>query len=160
MTMVVTFFSLFTAVPCLSQQVLVLENVVSMKNLKYFEGDNISLRLSGKEDKTMDVLVNMTDSSMVLEVSGEVALSTIRAVYRERWLIQRLSALFMIGGVAYFGIDSFNRLINQEWPMVDNQTLMISTGLVGIGFLILPLKYRRINVGEKWKFKVLDLSSF
>ncbi len=145
---------------CTGQKILVLENVISLKNIKYYEGDDIILLLKGMESRTEDVIVDMTDSCVVLAMYGNVDFSDIRVIYRELWFVKTLSALSMIGGAAYFSIDSFNRLINEEWPVVDEQTLIISAGMVGFGFLLMPLKYRRIQVGDRWKFKVLDLNAF
>lgn len=139
-----------------SQKILIIENRKTLKNIKYVQGSEIRLELGFEDVRVWDQIDDMTDSSLILSNYKEIGFTEIRYVVRDRWFIRILSNFSMIGGAAYFGIDSFNRLINSEWPMVDSQTLAISSGLVASGFVLLPFRYKKIHIGEKWKLRVID----
>jgi hypothetical protein len=142
------------------QKVLIMENSRNLRNIKYFQGDEIRLILKKDEMKVADLIFDMTDSSLVTYDFGEIRFSDIKAVVRENYWIDLISGFSMLAGALYFGIDSFNRLINAEWPMVDEQTLAISAGIVGFGFILLPFRFNKYPVGEKWKLRVIDLQAY
>jgi hypothetical protein len=143
-----------------SQKILVVENKYSLKNLKYYSGDGIILKVENIEKKISDEILDMTDSSLILNIRGEIMLDHIDAIYRENWLIKILRGFSLMGGVAYFGIDSFNRLINNDSPVILAETAIISAGMVAFSFALIPLNYRKINTREKWALRVIDLNSF
>jgi hypothetical protein len=139
-----------------SQKILILENMKTLKNIKYYQGSDIKFSLKTVDLRISDQILDMTDTSLILANYGELKFSEIGSIIREQWFINVLSGFSMLAGVAYFGIDSFNRLINEEWPMVDSQTLAISTGLVAFGFMLIPFRYKKIHIGEPWKLRVID----
>jgi hypothetical protein len=149
-----------TANCCYSQKWLVFENIHTLKNYKYHPGEKIRLSMDNGSLKIEDEIYDLTDSSMILLYKGEVMFSQVSAVYRQRYWIDLISGFSMLAGVAYFGIDTFNRMINEEWPMVDDQSLAISVGLVTFGAILLPFRVRKIPVNENWKFKTLDPMAF
>jgi hypothetical protein len=143
-----------------SQKILVIENVKSLKNIKYYQGDAIILKVDYIQDKIFDVIFDMTDSSIVLNNLGEVNLENILIIYRDNWFVQTLRGLSLLGGVAYFGLDSFNRLINNDSPVILAETAIISGGLVAFSFALIPFKYRKIDARGKWALRTIDLNSF
>jgi len=143
-----------------AQKLLLVENVNSLKNYKYYQGAGILIKFAGSEGRIADRIFDLTDTTIILEIMGEVRLEDVSCIYRENWFVQTLRGLSLLGGAAYFGIDSFNRMINHEYPVVDTGTLLISGGMVAFGFALTPLRYKRINTGEKWHLRTLDLNSF
>ena len=53
----------------------------------------------------------------------------------------------------------FNRLINNDAPVILMETVYISAGLVGLNFLLIPFKYRKLKM-EDWKIEFLDFKEF
>jgi hypothetical protein len=143
-----------------SQKILILENIHSMKNFKYYQGNRVIFKLTESKSRISDNIYDLTDSTVIFEGIGEVKISRICCIYRENWLIDILSSLSLIGGVAYFGIDSFNRMINHEYPVVQQETMLISGGMIVFSMVLLPFRYRKINVSEKWRLKTFDPGSF
>lgn len=143
-----------------SQKILVVENVTSLKNIKYYQGDAIILKVDFIQDKIFDEIFDMTDSSIVLNNLGEVNLENILIIYTENWLVEIIQGLSLLGGVTYFGLDSFNRLINNDSPVILAETAIISGGLVAFSFALIPFKYRKINTQGKWALRTIDLNSF
>ena len=144
----------------LAQKILVVENVISQKNFKYYQGSEMMFELSGCKGRISDNIFEMTDSTVIFEAFGEVKMSNISGIYRENWLVQTLRGLSLIGGTAYFGIDTFNRLINHDDPVVLTETLLISGGMVAFSFALIPFRYRKINTDGKWKLKSIDMDEF
>jgi hypothetical protein len=144
----------------MAQRILLLENQSTLKNYKYYEGETFTFRYNGFDEKISDQIVVLRDSSVVFEMMGEMKFSDIGMVYRENWLVKTFSALSLIGGSAYFGLDTFNRLINNDAPVVLAETAMISGGLVVLGAALLPFRSRKIVIGDNWKLKTLDPYAF
>jgi hypothetical protein len=139
-----------------SQKILVVENAKSTKNFKYYQGDDIIIKFGTLKGKVTDQIVDMTDSSIVLLIYGEVYLDDISTIYKGNWFVRILQGLTLVGGVAYFGIDSFNRLINNDSPVVLQETAIISGAMVAFSFALTPLRYRWLKVGERWKLRIID----
>ena len=131
-----------------------------MKNFKYFQGDEVLFQLSGGKGRISDNIFDLTDTSVIFEGLGEVKMGNISCIYRENWLVHILGGLSLLGGAAYFGIDSFNRLINHEGPVIQTETLLISGGMVAFGCALIPLRYRKINISEKWQLKSIDPDAY
>jgi hypothetical protein len=138
----------------------VVENEKSLKNIKYYQGDMIIINFPGSQDRFADQISDMTDSSVIFILAGEVNLADISCVYRENWLIQTLRGLSLLGGAAYFGLDTFNRMINHDNPVVLTETLIISGSMIAFSFALIPFRYRKIHPGEKWHLRTIDLGEF
>jgi len=158
---------IFTGLLCIlatsvfSQKILVAENSHTLKNFKYYQDDKIILKVDNIEKRINDEVSELTDSSVVLNVMGEFELDRITSIYKENWLVQTTRGLCLLGGVAYFGIDSFNRLINNDSPVILAETVIISASMVGLSFALTPLKYRKaVNTKKNWSLRVIDLNSF
>lgn len=149
-----------SGVELFSQKILLVENVHSLKNFKYYQGEGIMIRLSGGQARVSDNIFDLTDTTIIFEGLGEVKMENVSCIYRKNWLIETLSGLSLLGGVAYFGIDSFNRLINHEYPVCQTETMWISGGMVVFGLALIPFRYRKINISEKWKIKCIDPAAY
>ena len=143
-----------------SQRILVMENSRSLRNIKYYEGDNIILKVENGEEKVFDEIFLLTDSTIILNLMGEVRLGKISGIYRENWLVQTTRGLSFLGGVAYFGLDSFNRLINNDSPVILAETAIISGSLIAFAAALTPFKYRKYKTKGKWGLRIIDLDSF
>lgn len=146
--------------PGISQRILVVENIKSMRNIKYYPGDIIMLKVENKSNRVIDEIYDMTDSSISLTLMGEVKLDKITGIYRESWLVQTTRGLSFLAGVGYFGIDSFNRLINNDSPVILAETAIISAGFIAFAAALTPLRYRKYNTTRNWGLRTIDLDSF
>jgi hypothetical protein len=140
-----------------SQQYLVVQKNLAIKNYKYQPGDKISLQTIRGDLEFDGRISKITDSTIVIDNLYEIDLRNIAAVFRKRGFIKRLSGLFFIrGGIAYTAITGINGLINNDSPMIDQQTLLISAAMVAIGFAMKPLIIKKLKINEKWQLKVID----
>lgn len=131
----------------------------SLHNFKYFKGDLVLFRLAEDHKRVSDNIFDLTDSTIIFESLGEVKFSNICSIYRENWLIDILASLSLIGGVAYFGVDGFNRMINHEYPVIQGETMLISGGMIAFSLALIPFRYKKINISEKWKLKSINSDS-
>ncbi len=152
-------FPLIFGTQVLGQKMLLLENKKNLKNFKFFEGDQVRYRLKDNKTWFSGDISQMNDTMVVFNWVDEVPLSNITAIARRQWFFSILSRLSMTAGVLYFSIDTFNNLINGNNPLIDQQTAIISAGLVAGGFLLQPLTIRKIKLNENWTLKVLDLGN-
>ncbi|MFO7615456.1 MAG: hypothetical protein R6W71_12540 [Bacteroidales bacterium] len=148
---------LFCLNPVIGQKILVLENVRTMKNFKYYEGQKIILKVAGERGKVHDRIAGLEEGSVILEYFGEVGFGQIEAIYRENWLVRITQSLSFIGGTGYLALDSFNHLINKEGPVFQTETLIISGSMITFSAALIPFQYRVIRPGDKWKLKMIDL---
>jgi hypothetical protein len=140
-----------------AQTFLLVENRNSLKNFKYYAGDDIRFR-SCLEDRIIEGPITMlSDSSMIIGEIGEVNYNEIEIIYRQRLPIRWAQGLLFLGGAAYFSIDSFNRLINNQSPVILAETAYISAGMIAASAVLIPLRYKKVKK-EKWEFRVIDFS--
>lgn len=139
------------------QRVLLLEKPGKFKNYKYFVGSEISVRTLANGSRVGGTIHEITDSSLLIDFDKEVLLQDIDMVYKSRWGYSLLSASTRIAGAGYFLLDVVNNAINNEL-VVEKNTVLISSGLIAFSYVLVPLKTKRMRVGDKWRIKVLDFS--
>jgi hypothetical protein len=138
-----------------AQQFLLVENVRNLRNYKYYPGEDIRIRTKQDNRIVEGVITGISDSSIYIGDWEEVYFSDVQTIYRTRIPVKWLQGLLVLGGAAYFSIDSFNRLINNQSPVVLAETAYISAGMVAAGFAVTPLRYKRMK-SEKWNLRLID----
>jgi hypothetical protein len=138
-----------------AQQFLLVENVRNLKNFKYYTGDDIRVRAKPDNRIVEGVITGISDSSIYIGDWDEVYFSEVITIYRTRISVNWLQGALLLGGAAYFSIDSFNRLINNQAPVVLAETAYISAGMVAAGFAVTPLRHKRMKA-EKWTLRLID----
>jgi hypothetical protein len=145
--------------PTVGQSFLLVENFRTLKNFKYYEGDLIRIKTFDGERIVEGEITCINDSSICVGDWTEVYLDDIQMIYRERFGILLSRRIFLYAGMGYFAVDVFNRLINNDAPVILEETVYISAGLVGMNFLLIPLKYKRIKTGN-WKVEFINPDQF
>ncbi len=141
-----------------AQRILLLEKPGKFKNFKYFVGNEIVLKTYPDGLKQKGTIHEITDTSIVINFDNEIMLEDIQMVLKRRWGFNILSKATRIAGAGYFLLDVINRTINNDSPIVQQNTLAISAGLVAFSYALVPLHNRRMKQGEKWRIKVLNMS--
>ena len=141
-----------------AQRVLLVEKPGKFKNYKYFVGDEIVLKVAPYGEKHDGIIHEVTDTSLLINFDNEIMLDEIQMILRPRWGLNILSKVTRIAGAGYFILDVVNRSINNQSPVVNENTLMISAGLVAFSYALVPFHDKRMKRGDKWRIKVLNLS--
>lgn len=140
----------------LAQNIFLLEKPGTIKNKKYHVGDHIKIRTITKDTIISGVINKLGDSALIVDYNNEVLLSDIQMIYTKRWGFNLLQRIFQISGFSYLGISTLNGLINNDQPMVPEETLIISGGLIAAGFAMVPLANKKHKVDKKkWRVKIL-----
>lgn len=143
-----------------AQQYLVVQKRGTVKNHKYELNDKLSFQTKKGEFYLKGTLSKITDSTIFIDNLYEIELSNIARVFRQRSFLKALSKQFFIrGGIAYVTIVGINGAINNDCPMIDEQTLIISASMVVIGFALKPFITKKMDVVDKWQLKVLDFNN-
>lgn len=151
-------FMVFVFTDAGAQRILLVEKPGTFRNFKYFVGDGITLRTTFSDARLEGVIHEITDSSILINFDNEIMLKHIRTIHKRRWGLSLLSKATRIAGAGYFAIDALNRTINKESPIFDTQTLLISSGLVAFSYSLVPLHYKKMKRGPKWRVRILNMS--
>ena len=138
-----------------SQNIFLLEKPGKIKNYKYYVGDEIIIELK-KDSLIQGKISNIEDFVLIINNFYKVNIKDISAVYRKRYGFTKLYELFLKAGIPYFIIVSINRTINNEYPVVDKSTIIISGSLIIAGIiskLLIKKKYEIDN--KKWRVNML-----
>jgi hypothetical protein len=151
------FYCLIVSLNIQAQKILLVEYAGTIKNIKYYEGDNIHLRI--KNDTVAfhlrGRLTQIRDSSIIIDYCNEVSIIDIDAVFRERTGIRIAQSAMIISGTGFFIVDTFNRIINNESPLVDQQTAVIGGSIATAGLVMTLFNERKFNIRDKWRVKIL-----
>jgi len=139
-----------------TQNILILERPGTIKYFKYEVNDRIKLSTSNP-DTTIDGFISLiNDSSIIIDRVNEFTLTNISTIIRNRWGFNFLQKLFLTAGIPYLLISSINGVINNDEPMVPEETLIISGGLITAAIAVTPLTSRKHKTdNKKWRVKIL-----
>lgn len=141
-----------------AQRILLIDKPGKFKNFKYFIGDDIVLKTAPYGNKTEGTIHVITDTSLIINFDHEILLEDIEVILKPRWGMKLLSRITRIAGGGYFLLDVTNNLITGNPTIVDENTLIISAGLVAFSYALVPLHNRRMEPGNKWRMQVLNMS--
>ncbi len=157
---ILIIISFCTGMAANAQQYLVVQKRGTVKNYKYEVGNKISFQTNKGDFYVKGSISKMTDSTIFIDNLYNFELENIGIVLRQRRFWKKLSKQFFIsGGIAYVTIVGINGVINNDSPLIDEQTLIISASMVAIGLLLKPFIVKKMDVTEKWQLKVLDFNN-
>lgn len=140
-----------------AQRILLLQKNGGLKNFKYFVGNAITIKTKSGV-KVEGIIHEITDSSIYVNWDYEIMLNDMDRILKHRWGYGLLSKVTRIAGAGYFLLDVTNNIITGNPTIVNEQTAWISAGLIAFSYAIVPLHYRRMKIGEKWRVQVLNMS--
>jgi hypothetical protein len=141
-----------------SQKILALDKPGKVKRIRYYEGDVISL----KTDSGIWVrgeINRLLDSSLFID-NQQIHLSDIKSVQKtQKGFGWRLLAKVCINAASgYFLIDTSNRLINGDQPMVHEGTIKASGIMYGVFFISSTIGNRKYRINKNRTLKIIDIS--
>jgi len=139
-----------------AQPNLVLSKPGVPRHIYYHLGDRISYQDKSTGYKHSGIIYIMTDSTIELDHAPRININNIRVIYRKRpFLMQAAGSGIVVLGV-YFPVSVLNRVFNKEYPIVNNDILIVEGSMLavsGISWLFLTRHYR---IGYPWKLQILD----
>ena len=146
---------LFVSCQCLAQRkFLMLQMKNENKNAYYKAGDKISFRTNERKRKVTGTILDLKDSVIVFK-GFEIRVAEISSLYIDEktkwWLRYKVEQLCLMAGAGYLLLDTIN---NGE---LDQETLIISGSLIGLGVLAKILIGNRIKIKGRTKLRIVML---
>ncbi len=157
-TILVLFSIILCAPLCFGQKFLALDKRGKIKRIKFYTGSYISFKT--KDNLEYEGKIGfLKDSSFILN-NQEIMLSKIKSIYIEdnHSGLSLLSDITYVAGLGYFLIDTTNGLINDENPVVLEETARVSAIFLSISLGSRLFASRTFKINNKHPVKILDLS--
>jgi hypothetical protein len=101
-------------------------------------------------------ITQLGDSSLTLDNTYRVNTGRISKVYKKRsWWFHSWKTFF-VASFAYTAGSVINHAVKSD-DLWDNTMLPVSGVLAGGGALSLAMRYRDLEIGEKWRIRIIDL---
>jgi len=152
--LVYVFVLVFLFDGVIGQNILLLEKIGTTKKFSYQVGDYINIKTKAKHLRLKNFLWSVEDSSIMIGTNYTVRFNDIKSVKRDIYFPKLLSKITLVAGAGYIILDVVNNLINGQ-QVFNPTTLIIGGSLVGVGLVMIPLSQHNINIGFKWKLKVI-----
>lgn len=129
-------------------------NIVRIPNYSVFE-----YKAKGENKYRNNKIVNLQDTVIVFEDGNNIFLREIKRVKlrSDNRLIAVFSTLFIMGGVAFITVNTINNLIVPTEPVVNEQALLISAGLVGAGVILKQTGIKRVKINERNSLRIINI---
>ena len=139
-----------------AQDFLVLSRPGIKKNIKYYEGDEIIIKVKGSNHFQPQVIRDLKPDSVLFYGNfvhpDSIEVVDIRAINKPH----KLGAASIIAGIGYLLVDQFNHTVVKARGWEVNETVLgTSAMLVGAGILIKKTKRRFFKVNKNNKIKVV-----
>lgn len=141
-----------------AQRILAFDKRGKVKRVRYFEGNFIKLKLLDKS-KISGTITQIGDSTFKIE-GKRILLDSVKTVFNTQKLygFNLLGRIMITAGTAYLGVDSFNRLINNEDPIVHESTIEAAGLLLGGGVVSLLISRRPYRISKRRPLKIIDIT--
>jgi hypothetical protein len=128
------------------------------KSIQIYNNSYLEYKLKGDLKYRINKMVNLKDSLIIFDNDSSIRLSDIKAIkLRDANHLYRLfSGFFYIGGVLFVSLDTFNNYINSETPYVKQAAVIVSAGLITLGFITKQLSIKRIRINKRKSLRILD----
>jgi len=128
----------------------------TVKRIKFYEQDDIILKVKSYKKKFRGVIISLSDTSLTLDSNTVVLYKDIEKVVvdNNNSLTKVAKVFLMTAGGGYIALDAINNLINSNVPVINPRTVIIGAALIVSGQLVkwLSVKHYKINSRNRIKF--------
>lgn len=144
---------------CQTNAYLVIEKPGTSNRHLYKTNDVITLKLKEETIYLTGAIDLLLDSGMVID-GHAVRLSEIEKIKirRKGELIPKvigLSYKLPIAGILLMFFEGASAKMQNESPLVEENTMVIAGGLIGAGFLLGTIKHKNMKLGKKYRAKIV-----
>jgi hypothetical protein len=145
------------------KEYIVVEKVLSNKQIKYSSGDLISYKLKGEDFFRTDHIIALNDSSIEFHYNNILyqEISQVRIKGQRFSNVDYLSigTYAQIVGIAYIAIDQFNQVVVRGEDASFNKGVWIAGGSIFLGGTILKLLApKKLKLGGKYRIRYMNLN--
>jgi hypothetical protein len=147
------------------REYIVVEKVMSGKQIVYSSGDEITFRLKDEDFFRKDHIVALNDSSIEFHYNtinyDEIASVNIKDQRFGKLNLRSIGSKIQFVGIAYIGIDQFNQVVVRGEDASFNENVWIAGGLIFMGGTILKwLSPKKLNLGGKYRIRYMNLNNY
>ncbi|MFC2101336.1 hypothetical protein ACFLRZ_05855, partial [Bacteroidota bacterium] len=143
---------------CEAQQFILLSHKGHNKQLKYYVGNTIHIRIKNKQHISGQIIL-ISDSLLIID-RIKVIPEDISDVYFDRRLLSLLSSAGKTVGLGYFVVESFNNVINGEKTIIAKREILASAIIGGSGIFLSLFNERKCCLEKMWRLKIIDFNVF
>lgn len=155
-----SFLLFLICCPAISQsydQILAVDPIWGAKRERIYLGDPISVKCADNS-KFNGILTKLEDSTIYIDNAKMHLKEIVKVTFngrKEGWGL--LSAVCLRAGLGYFAIVGINGVINDDSPIISDQTIKISGGILAVGLAAALFNRKSIRIKHNWQLKVIDL---
>ncbi len=143
-----------------AQQYVVLQKSGAIKNYKYQVGNDITVKVKRGDFVFSGAISQINDSSFVLNSLNEIFIGEITNVYRSRVFVRVLSKALIYAGLGYVALEGVNSVINNDSPVISQNTIIAGAVMVGTSFALKSFYTRSFDTRDKYVLKILNFEQF
>jgi hypothetical protein len=147
---------------CFGQKILEIDIVRlnHFKKIQLFSNSYIEYKLKGEHRYRINKMVSMKDSLVIFDNDSSIVLSNIKAIKlrNAKYLYRLFSSFFYTGGVLFVGLDTFNNLINNDTPLINQTAVIASAALISAGVIVKQLSIKRIRINSRKSLRIIDIN--
>lgn len=142
-----------------AQQCMILERVGSHKRVKFSPGDQLRFKVQNNDTIYEDQISALFDTAVAFG-NKVVPYKDITHIWlgKENFWVSRLRVLSFAGGTFYFFLDSFNRLVNRDSPVVTKGGIIVLSSGVGLAGILSLTKKRWFRANKNHQIRYLDMT--
>lgn len=151
-------FFIYLSTSLFSQKIVAFDKRGKVKRVKYYEHEFIRLKMLNGA-KVQGEISAIKENSFIVDLQ-EVRLDSVAKVYNTQryYGFSILGRAALVAGAGYFPLDAFNKLINNDDPIVSGQSAGISGVFLGVGFLSMAIVNKGYKISDKRPLKIIDLT--
>jgi hypothetical protein len=140
-----------------SQKFLAIDSPNGAKRYRFYKGDYI--RFQTKDKLKIKGHIGSIDTNYVMVSKVKYPLNTIRKfkIDKKKYGYRLAANLFTIAGTGSLGLGLLNGAINNDSPILNQNQLITSFSLLGLGITASLLNQKGLKIKEDWQLKVIDL---
>lgn len=123
------------------------------KSFQFFNNSKFTCKTKGELFFHTRKLVNMNDSLLLFDNDKVVRVDEIKSI-QIRGI--NISPLFFGAGVLFLGLDSFNRLVNDQAKIVDERAVFVCAMCFAGGIITYFVQNKRIRIRNCAQIQIID----
>ncbi len=146
---------------CFSQKILeiTITHGNHFKSIQIFNNSFIEYKLKGDHKYRINKIVNLKDSIIIFQNDSTIKLSEIKSLKLRNGnhLYKLFGGIFYTAGIGLITIDTFNNIINNDTPYINQSIALASAALLGLGVTVKQLSIKRVRINKHRCLRILDI---
>ncbi len=129
------------------------------KRIKFKVGDQLRFKVTNVDTIYEDQISAIFDTAVAFG-NRLVPFNTIDKIWlgKENFWLSRLKVLSFAGGTLFFTLDTFNRLVNRDSPVVTRTGIIVLGSGVGLAGLLQLTRRNWFHVNKRHTIKYVDMT--